>query len=89
MKMTAVPAALIACTAVSLLMLILQPVPGGRHYEYALLQALALTAIWGLAAARPRTFFGKRTLAVVLFCGLVLGAVNLAVRRPDAEIVRA
>ena len=89
MKPYAVPAALTACVAVSLVMLVLEPVPGGRHYEYALLQALALTAVWGLSAVGPRTFFGKRTLAAVLLCGLALGAVNLAVLRPDPEIVRA
>lgn len=85
---TAPIGALIACVAVSLVMLALEPVPGGRHYEYALLLSLALTAIWFLHAASPRIFFGKGVLAVVLLCGLVLGAVNLSVISSDSEIIR-
>jgi hypothetical protein len=86
--LTAPVGALIACVAVSLVMLILEPVPGGRHYEYALLLSLALTAIWFLHAASPRIFFGKGVFAFVLFYGLVLGAVNLSVIRSDSEIIR-
>jgi hypothetical protein len=81
--------ALIACVAISLALLVLKPVPGGRRYEYALILSLALTAIWFLFAAPARTFFGKKALVFVLLCGLVLGAVNLAVIRSDSEIVRA
>lgn len=79
---------LAVCVAVSLLLFILKPVPGGRHYEYALIQALALTAIWFLFAARPRAFFGGRALAFVLVAGLALGIVNLCVIRSDSEIVK-
>ncbi len=81
--------ALIACVAISLVLLLLKPVPGGRRYEYALILSLALTAIWFLFAAPARTFFGRKALLFVLFCGLVLGAVNLAVIRSDSEIVQA
>lgn len=86
--LTAPIGALIACVAVSLVMLILEPVPGGRHYEYALLLSLAMSAIWFLHAASPRIFFGKGVLAFVLLCGLVLGAVNLSVISSDSEIIR-
>jgi Domain of unknown function (DUF3943) len=79
---------LIFCVAVSLVMLVLAPVPGGRHYEYAVLLALALTAIWLLHAAAPAAFFGKGVAVFVLVCGLGLGAVNLAVISSDSEIVR-
>jgi hypothetical protein len=75
--------------AISLAMLLFQPVPGGRHYEYALLLSLALTAIWALAEAGHRAFFSKGILAAVLIAGIVLGAANLTVLRPDSEIVRA
>src|SRR5512143_167311 len=78
----------VVCTFVSVLMLVLKPVPGGRHYEYALLLSLALTALGFLASAAPRSFFGQGALAFVLFCGLGLGAVNLAVISSDSEIVR-
>ena len=81
--------ALGASVLVALLLFVHEPVPGGRHYEYALIQALALTVVWLLAAARPETFFGRRALAFILFAGLVLGAANLAVVRSDSEIVRA
>ena len=80
--------ALIACVAISLLMLVFRPVPGGRHYEYALLLSLALTAIWLLAAAGVRTFFKMEVLFAVALCGLILGGVNLCVLKPDSEIVR-
>ena len=53
--------ALIACVAISLVLLVLKPVPGGRRYEYALILALALTAIWFLfAAPAPDRSSGKR-----------------------------
>ena len=81
-------AALIVCVAISLAMLVLKPVPGGRHYEYALLLSLALTAIAFLYAARPRTFFKKGTLAFVAICGLGLGAVNLSVLCSRSELVK-
>lgn len=81
--------ALGASVLVALLLFVHEPIPGARHYEYALIQALALTVIWLLAAARPETFFGRRALAFILFAGLVLGAANLAVVRSDSEIVRA
>lgn len=76
------------CVAIACVMAVLKPVPGGRHYEYALILALALTAIWLLDRADPRTFFGKGVLAFVLFSGLVLGGVNLLVIRSDSEIVK-
>jgi hypothetical protein len=82
------PGALILCVAVALVMLVLQPVPGGRHYEYAVLLALALTAIAMLFQASPRTFFRKGVLASVLICGLGLGVVNLCVLSPKSEIIR-
>lgn len=81
--------ALGASVLAALLLLLYEPVPGGRRYEYALIQALSLTAVWLLAATRPETFFGRRVLAFILFAGLVLGAANLAVVRSDSEIVRA
>jgi hypothetical protein len=80
--------ALIACVAVSLVLFALRPVPGGRHYEYALIMSLALAAIWLLSVAAPRTFFGRGALAFVLLAGLVLGIVNLGVIRSDSEIVK-
>jgi hypothetical protein len=79
---------LIACVSVSLVMLVLAPVPGGRHYEYAVLLALALTAIGLLHQAAPAAFFGKGVAVFVLVCGLGLGAVNFAVISPNSEIVR-
>ncbi|HPW17651.1 MAG TPA: DUF3943 domain-containing protein [Candidatus Aminicenantes bacterium] len=79
---------LTACVAVSLVMLVLAPVPGGRHYEYAVLLALALTAVWLLRAAPPAAFFGKGVAVFVLSCGLGLGAANLAVISSGSEIVR-
>ena len=79
--------ALIGCVAISVVMLILKPVPGGRHYEYALLQSLALVAIGLLATAAPRTFFGKEVLLSVMLCGLVLGAINVMVLSSRSEIV--
>jgi len=81
--------ALIIGLAVSLLLLVLEPVAGGRHYEYALVLCLALAAIAALASVSPRTFFGKAVAVFVLVCGLGLGAGNLAVVSSDAEIVRA
>ena len=81
--------ALGASVLAALLLFVYEPVPGGRRYEYGLIQALSLTAVWLLAAARPETFFGRRVLAFILFAGLVLGAANLAVVRSDSEIVRA
>ena len=81
--------ALGASVLAALLLFVYEPVPGGRRYEYGLIQALSLTAVWLLAAARPETFFGRRVLAFILFAGLVLGAANLAVVRTDSEIVRA
>jgi hypothetical protein len=83
-----VAAGLAASVAIALLMLVLEPVPGGRHYEYALINALSLVALWLLYVADPRTFFGRGALAFVLVAGLVLGAVNLAVVRTDSEIVK-
>lgn len=79
---------LIFCVAVSLVLLVLAPVPGGRHYEYAVLLTLALTALVGLYQAGPRAFFGRGVLVSLLACGIILGAVNFAVLRPDSEIVR-
>jgi len=79
---------LIFCVAVSVVMLVLAPVPGGRHYEYAVLMAVALTAIVGLYQASPRAFFGKRALVSILACGIILGLVNFVVLKPDSEIVR-
>src|SRR5512137_1607 len=81
--------ALIVSLAVSALLFVLKPVAGGRHYEYALILSLSLTAIALLAAASPRTFFGKGVAAFVLVSGLALGAANLAVVSSDSEIVRA
>jgi len=83
-----VAAGLAAAVAVALVMLLLRPVPGGRHYEYALINALSLAVLWLLYAAGPRAFFGRGVLAFVLVAGLVLGAVNLAVVRTDSEIVK-
>jgi hypothetical protein len=80
---------LIACVAASLVLFVLRPVPGGRHYEYVLIMSLALSAIWLLYAAPPRTFFGRGALAFVLLAGLVLGIVNLCVIRTDSEVVKA
>ena len=80
--------ALVVCVAISLTMLFLKPVPGGRHYEYALLLSLALTAIGLLYAATPRAFFKKGTLAFVAICGLGLGVVNLCVLGSRYEVVR-
>jgi hypothetical protein len=83
-----VAAGLAAAVAIALVMLVLEPVAGGRHYEYALINALSLAALWLLYAADPRTFFGRDVLAFVLVAGLGLGAVNLAVVRTDSEIVK-
>jgi hypothetical protein len=80
---------LIASVAVSIVLAILKPVPGGRHYEYALILTASLTVIWLLYTARPRTFFSKGVMAFVLFAGLTLGTVNLLVIKTDSEIVRA
>ena len=82
------PGLMFICVAASLVMLVLEPVPGGRHYEYAVLLALALTVLWLLQAASPATFFGKGVGVFVLLCGLGLGAVNLAVISSDSEVVR-
>ena len=79
--------ALFTGLAVSLVMLALEPVPGGRHYEYAVLLAAALTAIALLFMARPATFFRREVLAFVMLSGLALGVVNLSVLKPDSEIV--
>ena len=79
---------LTAAVAVSLVMLLFEPIPGGRHYEYAVLLSLALTAIALLYAAGPRTFFSKGVLAAVLVAGLTLGTINLCVLDPGSEIVR-
>lgn len=89
MRKLVAPAALAGCVTVSLAMLAFEPVPGGRHYEYALLLSLALTAVWALAEAGHRVFFSKGVLAAVLIAGIVLGVANLMVLRPDSEIVRA
>jgi len=80
--------ALFAGVAVSLVMLVFRPVPGGRHYEYAVLLSAALTVIALLHAARPATFFRKEVLVFLLLSGLVLGAVNLSVLKTDSEIIR-
>ncbi len=79
--------ALFAAVAVSLVMLALKPVPGGHHYEYAVLLAAALTVIAILFAASPGMFFRKEVQAFVLICGLILGAVNLSVLKPTSEII--
>jgi hypothetical protein len=79
--------ALVACLTVSLALLVLKPVPGGLHYEYAVLLALAMTAIWLLYAASTRTFFKTGVLVFVGLCGLSLGIVNLSVLDPSSEIV--
>jgi hypothetical protein len=68
--------------------MVLKPVPGGRHYEYAVLLSLALIAIVLLFQANPRTFFTKGVLAFVMICGLGLGAVNLAVLSPKSEVIQ-
>lgn len=78
---------LIACTAVAIAMLILEPIPGARHYEYAVLLAASLTVIALLSAAGPGTFFRREVLAFVMFSGLILGAVNLSVLSPKSEII--
>jgi hypothetical protein len=83
-----VAAGLAASTGIALLMLVLEPVAGGRHYEYALINALALAALWLLYSLQPRTFFGRGALAFILLAGLTLGAANLAVVRTDSEIVK-
>jgi hypothetical protein len=79
---------LIICVAISLVMLVLKPIPGGRHYEYAALLAAALTVIAFLHTAGPGTFFRKEVLAFVMLSGLVLGVVNLSVLTPKSEIIR-
>ncbi len=79
---------LFACLAVSLVMLVLKPIPDGRHYEYAVLLAGALTVIALLHTAGPGTFFRKDVLTFVMFSGLVLGVVNLSVLTPKSEIIR-
>ena len=80
--------ALIICVAISLVMLVLKPVPGGRHYEYAVLLAAALTVLALLFTASPATFFRKEVLAFVMLSGLILGVVNLSVLKPTSEIIR-
>lgn len=79
---------LIASLAVCLAMFLLKPVPGGHHYEYALILAASLVAIWLLYTARPETFFGPGALLFVLVAGLALGTANLLVIRSDSEIVQ-
>jgi hypothetical protein len=79
---------LIASVAVSLVMAVFRPVPGGRHYEYALILSVSLTLIWLLYTARPQKFFGRGAAAFVLAAGLILGTVNLLVIKTDSEIVR-
>jgi len=81
-------ALLLAGVIVSLVMFVLRPVPGGRHYEYALILTASLTVIWRLYISRPRTFFSPGVLAFVMAAGLVLGTVNLLVIRSDSEVVR-
>lgn len=80
--------ALIIGVAISLVMLVLKPVSAGRHYEYAVLLAAALTVIALLFTASPSTFFRKEVLAFVMLSGLVLGVVNLSVLKPTSEIIR-
>ena len=80
--------ALIAGVAVSAVMAVLKPVPGGRHYEYALILSASLTVIWLIFIARPQTFFGRFVPVLVLACGLALGTANLLVIKSDSEIVR-
>ncbi len=79
---------LIICMAISLVMLVLKPVPHGYHYEYALLLSVALAAIWLLYAASPGTFFKKGVLVFVMICGLGLGVVNACLLTSKAEIIR-
>jgi hypothetical protein len=81
-------AGLCAAFVLSLVMLALKPIPGAMHYEYGVLLAGALVAIVALYRIRPRTFFGPKALLFVLVCGLALGAVNVAVLNPEAEIVK-
>src|SRR5512142_108850 len=81
-------AALCACFALSLVMLALKPIPGARHYEYAVMRAGALVAIVALYMTGPGVFFGRGALGFVLVCGLALGAVNIAVLDPDSEVVQ-
>jgi hypothetical protein len=80
-------AALVAGLGLSLVMLALKPVAGGRHYEYAALLAASLVLIVALYGARPRTFFGTRSLVFIMACGLALGTVNVIVLNPDSEVV--
>ncbi|HMA53106.1 MAG TPA: hypothetical protein VKT17_01510 [Acidobacteriota bacterium] len=79
--------ALFTGLAVSLVILAFEPVPGGRHYEYAVLLAAALTVIGILFMARPATFFRREVLAFVMLSGLALGVVNLRVLKPNSEVV--
>ncbi len=80
--------ALIGCAAISVVMLVLKPVPGGQHYEYAVLLSLALVAIGLLYGASRRTFFSKGVLGSVMLCGLVLGVVNFSVLPSRTEVVQ-
>jgi hypothetical protein len=80
--------ALIASAVVSLVLAILKPIPGARHYEYALILSASLILIWLIYIARPQTFFTVRVPVLVLASGLVLGTVNLLVIKSDSEIVK-
>jgi hypothetical protein len=82
------PAALAACTAISLVMWVVKPLPHGHRYDLAFQLSLCLTLLWLLYRASPEGIFKKRILIPVLLIGLALGALNLPSIDFNSEIVR-
>jgi hypothetical protein len=88
MKRYLVPAALLGCVAISIVMAILKPIPHAHLYGLSIKLSLALAFIWMLYAAKADWLFKRSVLAVVLLAGLALGVTNLKAVRSNSEIVR-
>jgi len=87
MKKGLVPAALLLCLAVSIVMFVLKPVPHGYRYGLAVELSLALILIWGLCRIPQRLLRRKEVLAAIFLVGLAWGVREVATIDPGAEIV--
>ncbi len=83
-----VAAAFLSCILLSLLMVVLQPLPHAHFYGMALKLSSFLAGVWFVYRLEPWLVFTKGMRIFVLVTALAFGVGGFIALNPDAEIVR-
>ena len=82
------PAGLALCILVSVVMIVLKPIPHGHRYDLALKLSLALSVFWFLYEVKPAWTIKRGVLIFACLAGLGLGIGEISVINPRSEIVQ-